>query len=193
MQSYRPVCSCFRLLGDARCCKDESADSWNATCEINWLKGWAGWQMRFTHFVQLGLEPNESPLWYLLGRRAAGSFACSHRCGADLLIPIFRRKSNGGVNTEHEKVSLMLIRVQNWSSTDRDFLISATKQLCPSFVFQDRTKKSENSSLNPLSEKAVSDVVRININVQDEDNNTHRFIYATPSKDNILLSFEGVA
>ncbi|KAG3164495.1 hypothetical protein PI126_g5066 [Phytophthora idaei] len=134
----------------------------------NWLKGWDGWQMRFTHFVQLGLEPNESPLWYLLGRRAAGSFACSHRCGADLLIPIFRRKSNGGVNTEHEK-------------------------LCPSFVFQDRTKKSENSSLNPLSEKAVSDVVRININVQDEDNNTHRFIYATPSKDNKMLSFEGVA
>ncbi|KAG2925323.1 hypothetical protein PC119_g15449 [Phytophthora cactorum] len=79
-----------------------------------------------------------------------------------------RGKSNGGVNTEHEK-------------------------LCPSFVFQGRTKKSENSSLNLLSEKAVSDVVRININVQDEDNNIHRFIYATPSKDNKMLSFEGVA
>ncbi|KAF1788062.1 hypothetical protein GQ600_7162 [Phytophthora cactorum] len=82
---FVPVC----LLGDARCCKDESADSWNATCEIELAKRLGGWQIRFTHFVQLGLEPNESPLWYLLGRRAAGSFACSHRCGADLLIPSF--------------------------------------------------------------------------------------------------------
>ncbi|ETP12076.1 hypothetical protein F441_12487 [Phytophthora nicotianae CJ01A1] len=43
----------------------------------NWLCGWEGWQVEFTRFIQLRLAPNEKTLWYLLGRRAAGTFPCA--------------------------------------------------------------------------------------------------------------------
>ncbi|KAG1706407.1 hypothetical protein DVH05_001555 [Phytophthora capsici] len=38
-----------------------------------WRSKWRKWYVGFTHFVQLALGPNEDTLWYLLGRRAAGT------------------------------------------------------------------------------------------------------------------------
>ncbi|EGZ26490.1 hypothetical protein PHYSODRAFT_320426 [Phytophthora sojae] len=79
---------------------------------------WEGWYVGFTHFVQLHLEPNEDTLWFLLGRRAAGIFP-RNQSGADLLIPMFKKRSNsrpvGGETTrgEQEGHEVLMMLIQN--------------------------------------------------------------------------------
>ena len=152
-----------------------------------WLSKWDGWQMGFTHFVQLTLEPTEETLWYLLGRRAAGIFPRNQK-GADLLIPIFWKKSSDEVmfesemNTEDVKVSLILIQVKNRASHDSGFPSSATTKLCPSHVFGGKPKLAEN----PLSKQSVRDVICIYMNVQDENSKHRRFVYAKKLDDTKL-------
>ncbi|CAH0480523.1 unnamed protein product [Peronospora belbahrii] len=159
-----------------------------------WLSKWDGWQMSFTHFVQLKLEPTVETLWYLLGRRAAGIFPRNQK-GADLLIPIFWKKNDSDAASKSEtksddeadaKVSLILIQVNNHAPHDREFSKSVTTKLCPSFVFGQtirKTRKSVKDSDNSLSKISVRDVICIHMCVQDEDNTHHRFIYAEKPKD----------
>ncbi|KAL3659928.1 hypothetical protein V7S43_015229 [Phytophthora oleae] len=148
------------------------------TAFYKWLLKWEGWYVGFTHFVQLAREPDEDTLWYLLGRRAAGVFP-RDKDGADLLIPMFKRKLKGESNekTENEKVSLMLVQVENWSSRDSEFPQSTTKELSPEFVFK--------AAENPLSKKTVADVIRIYMNVGDEASGLSRFIFASPLAENL--------
>ena len=41
------------------------------------------------------------------------------------------------------KVLLVLIQMKNWSARDSEFAMSATTNLCPSFVFGEKLKKSQ--------------------------------------------------
>ncbi|KAL3659885.1 hypothetical protein V7S43_015187 [Phytophthora oleae] len=137
-----------------------------------WLSKWEGWYMGFTHFVQLVLEPDEETLWYLLGRRAAGVSPRGQN-GADLLIPMFRRQSEGDSDaktseTSKQEVSLMLVQVKDRSFRDSEFTQAASKQLSPSFLF--------DSTGNPLSKKADGDVIRIYMDIGEEANGVSRFI-----------------
>ncbi|POM65162.1 hypothetical protein PHPALM_19170, partial [Phytophthora palmivora] len=174
-----------------------------------WQSQWKDWYVGFTHFVQLQLEPNEDTLWYLLGRRAAGIFP-QNQFGADLLIPIFWKKSIDGTEMETdasvgssmetddkakvmeeagEKVSLILIQVKSRQPKDMGFSQSAMMKLCPWFVFRNR---SPTSAENPLSKKPVNEVVRIYMNLREEvvipknkkNPSKFKFIYSTAEEDN---------
>lgn len=148
----------------------------------SWLTGWDGWQMGFTHFVQLRVEPDENTLWFLLGRRAAGIFPRNKRSGADLLIPIFRKVSNDGVGTDPEKISLMLVKVK----PDCDLSKFGLERLLLSFVFgsgeSSEKSQTEQGRGNSLSEKPIRDVIRISMNMQDRNQN-QRFVYAAGDGD----------
>ncbi|KAG7399759.1 hypothetical protein PHYBOEH_008093 [Phytophthora boehmeriae] len=150
-----------------------------------WRSQWKDWYMGFTHFVQLQLEPNEDTLWYLLGRRAAGIFPRNQN-GADLLIPVFRKRSvdESAMEVDDDKVeakvSFMLIQVKNRSPKDGGFSQSATRKLCPWFVFKD-----ENGYPSPLLSQAVQEIIRIYMNVGEEhETKLAKFVYSSSSEDN---------
>ncbi|KAK1940986.1 hypothetical protein P3T76_007692 [Phytophthora citrophthora] len=141
-----------------------------------WKKKWNGWYMGYTHFVQLTGEPSEDTLWYLLGRRAAGVFPRGQD-GADLLLPMVKRKSDAesdsseesdGETTE-EKVSLMLVQVGSYSQ-DSAVPLSKTEVLASWIVFE---------AGHSLSKIAVNDVIRICMDIGEEASGVSRFIVAT--------------
>ncbi|KAL3663873.1 hypothetical protein V7S43_011285 [Phytophthora oleae] len=121
-----------------------------------WQKKWDGWHMGFTHFVQLVREPDEDTLWYLLGRRAAGVFPRGQH-GADLLIPMVKRKSDSESDSREEsdeeatedEISLMLVQVGNCFQ-DSEVSLCTTKEFAFWFVFE---------AGNSLSKIAVDDVI----------------------------------
>ncbi|KAL3659944.1 hypothetical protein V7S43_015245 [Phytophthora oleae] len=94
-----------------------------------------------------------------------------------------KSESDSNENTDNE-VSLMLVKVGNWSSRDSAIFHSETKELSPWFVFTE----------NPLSKLAVNDVIRIYMDVgeesngvsdEDEEDDVSRFIYGSPLTDNL--------
>ncbi|EGZ05249.1 hypothetical protein PHYSODRAFT_342634 [Phytophthora sojae] len=164
--------------------------------------------MGFTHFVQLQLEPNEDTLWFLLGRQAAGIFP-RNQYGADLLIPMFKKRSTsrpvGGETTrgeqEEQEVLMMLIQVKNRSPVDGGFSRAATEKLCPWFVFGKNSDGNSSAGKstgaigrdpNPLSSTDVRDTIRIYMNVRGRTRDG-KFIYATTMKDNLKPKKKGNA
>ncbi|KAG1706395.1 hypothetical protein DVH05_001542 [Phytophthora capsici] len=123
---------------------------------------------------RLSLDPNEDTLWYLLGRRAAGILP-RNQDGAELIIPIFKKclkcRSNVAADEKTQEVSLVLIQVKNRSSNDREV---STEGLT-------------------LTQKAVCDVIRINIGVlgEQEGKRRVRFIYATPLDGSVKSNEDG--
>lgn len=91
-----------------------------------WRSQWDDWQLGFSHFVQLELEPNGDTLWFLLGRQVVGVFPRNQK-GVDAVIPMIRKlKSTGESNADSEAKSelesevvgsMILIQVKN---VDRD-------------------------------------------------------------------------
>ncbi|EGZ26718.1 hypothetical protein PHYSODRAFT_320623 [Phytophthora sojae] len=173
-----------------------------------WCSKWDGWYVGFTHFVQLQLEPNEDTLWFLLGRQAAGIFP-RNQYGADLLIPMFKKRSNsrpvGGETTrgeqEEHEVLMMLIQVKNRSPVDGGFSRAATEKLCPWFVFGKNSDGNSSAGKstgeiggdpNPLSSTDVRDTIRIYMNVRSRTRDG-KFIYATTMKDNLKPKKKGNA
>lgn len=55
-----------------------------------WMNKWEGWEVGFSHFVELTHVPTKAALWSMLARRAAGVLPRGHT-GADLIIPIVHR------------------------------------------------------------------------------------------------------
>ncbi|EGZ26708.1 hypothetical protein PHYSODRAFT_283985 [Phytophthora sojae] len=181
----------------------------NLRPEFNkWCSKWDGWYMGFTHFVQLQLEPNEDTLWFLLGRQAAGIFP-RNQYGADLLIPMFKKRSTsrpvGGETTrgeqEEQEVLMMLIQVKNRSPVDGGFSRAATEKLCPWFVFGKNSDGNSSAGKstgaigrdpNPLSSTDVRDTIRIYMNVRGRTRDG-KFIYATTMKDNLKPKKKGNA
>ncbi|EGZ26706.1 hypothetical protein PHYSODRAFT_473621 [Phytophthora sojae] len=168
----------------------------NLRPEFNkWCSKWDGWYMGFTHFVQLQLEPNEDTLWFLLGRQAAGIFP-RNQYGADLLIPMFKKRSNS-----RPEVLMMLIQVKNRSPVDGGFSRAATEKLCPWFVFGKNSDGNSSAGKstgeiggdpNPLSSTDVRDTIRIYMNVRGRKSDG-KFIYATTMKDNLKPKKKGNA
>ncbi|EGZ26783.1 hypothetical protein PHYSODRAFT_475269 [Phytophthora sojae] len=160
----------------------------NLRPEFNkWCSKWDGWYMGFTHFVQLQLEPNEDTLWFLLGRQAAGIFP-RNQYGADLLIPMFKKRSNS-----RPEVLMMLIQVKNRSPVDGGFSRAATEKLCPWFVFGKNSDGNSSAGKStdeigrdpkPLGSTDVRDTIRIYMNVRGRKSDG-KFIYATTMKDNL--------
>ncbi|KAG7378638.1 hypothetical protein PHYBOEH_000295 [Phytophthora boehmeriae] len=79
------------------------------------------------------------------------------------------------------KVSFMLIQVKNRSPKDSGFSQSATKKLCPWFVFKDE---------NTLVETPIREIIRIYMNVgEEQESKCFQFIYSssfdhnTPEKE----------
>eukprot|EP00644_Phytophthora_capsici_P006661 jgi/Phyca11/18435/fgenesh1_pg.PHYCAscaffold_36_\ len=114
----------------------------------DWLEDWNGWQICFSHFVDLQEEPTENVLWKLLDRRAAGTFPRGQR-GADLLIPIFRPKCD---SYPEGKVSFIVVQVK-----DDKFPDSALRKLSCSYVFKEA---------NTLSKLKNHEVIRLYIQVK---------------------------
>ncbi|EGZ10011.1 hypothetical protein PHYSODRAFT_522222 [Phytophthora sojae] len=181
----------------------------NLRPEFNkWCSKWDGWYVGFTHFVQLQLEPNEDTLWFLLGRQAAGIFPRNQN-GADLLIPMFKKRSNsrpvGGETTRGEQegheVLMMLIQVKNRSPVDGEFSKAATERLGPWFVFGKNSDGNSSAGKStdeigrdpkPLGSTDVRDTIRIYMNVRGRTRDG-KFIYATTMKDNLKPKKKGNA
>ncbi|KAH7492663.1 uncharacterized protein KRP23_1564 [Phytophthora ramorum] len=155
------------------------SDRATTTALYDWYLRWDGWQIGFTHCVQLKLPPNEDTVWYLLGHRAAGLFPRNQK-GAGLLIPIFRKeKVLVGLTVEWKtEASVILVQVKNRYPSDNEFSKSAANQLCPSFVFGKKKKREkkedpedgnipvvnppkETLPASPLSKEPFRDVIRI--------------------------------
>ncbi|KAG2944375.1 hypothetical protein PC117_g9064 [Phytophthora cactorum] len=142
---------------------------------------------------QLRLEPNEDTLWYLLGRRAAGTFPRDQR-EVDLLIPMFWKRSINGSEMETDektkeigdKESMILIRVKNRYPKDSDFSMS---KLRPRVIFEDEATSDTNSDANPLSKRANNEIIRVYMNLQEvrqrseQGNDFFNFIHCISFKD----------
>ncbi|EGZ05178.1 hypothetical protein PHYSODRAFT_342550 [Phytophthora sojae] len=154
----------------------------NLRPEFNkWCSKWDGWYMGFTHFVQLQLEPNEDTLWFLLGRQAAG-ISPRNQYGADLLIPMFKKRSNsrpvGGETTrgEQEGHEVLMMLIQN--SDGNSSAGKSTGEI--------------GGDPKPLSSTDVRDTIRIYMNVRGRKSDG-KFIYATTMKDNLKPKKKGNA
>ncbi|KAF1780803.1 hypothetical protein GQ600_549 [Phytophthora cactorum] len=158
-----------------------------------WKSQWKEWHMGCTHLKQLRLEPNEDTLWYLLGRRAAGTFPRDQR-EVDLLIPMFWKRSINGSEMETDektkeigdKESMILIRVKNRYPKDSDFSMS---KLRPRVIFEDEATSDTNSDANPLSKRANNEIIRVYMNLQEvrqrseQGNDFFNFIHCISFKD----------
>ncbi|KAL3670999.1 hypothetical protein V7S43_004183 [Phytophthora oleae] len=125
----------------------------------DWLKSWNGWQVCFSHFVDLQEEPTEDVLWKLLDRRAAGTFPRGQK-GADLIIPIFHPKCD---LYPEGSVSFIVVQVKNRVDKDDKFPDSALRKLSCPYVF----KKA-----NSLSKFKNHEVIRLYMSLRevlDED------------------------
>jgi hypothetical protein len=127
-----------------------------------WREQWQDWRMRFTHFVQLELEPNEDTLWCLLGRRAAGILP---RCndGFDLLVPMFWRADKPGQRSAEVKarVSLLLIQVGGGS-----FEASAVSQ-AREWPSRHGADEVESSQARTLRQRSRRERIRIVMDLRD--------------------------
>ncbi|KAG3239019.1 hypothetical protein PI124_g16035 [Phytophthora idaei] len=158
-----------------------------------WKSQWKEWHMGCTHLKQLRLEPNEDTFWYLLGRRAAGTFPRDQR-EVDLLIPMFWKRSINGSEMETDektkgigdKESMILIRVKNRYPKDSDFSLS---KLRPRVIFEDEATSDTNSDANPLSKRANNEIIRVYMNLQEvrqrseQGNDFFNFIHCISFKD----------
>jgi hypothetical protein len=119
------------------------------------LLRWRGWKVGFSHFVQLSEMPNESVLWAMLARRAAGIFPRNTK-GVDLIIPIF----NGAT------VSMALIQAKNRADGDPAFPHSASTAMWPSVVFT-----------NELKQRGRNDVVLIYMSLRGANATARKSFY----------------
>ncbi|EGZ18105.1 hypothetical protein PHYSODRAFT_502202 [Phytophthora sojae] len=139
-----------------------------------WRSQWSDWQLGFSHFVSLELEPNEDTLWFLLGRYAAGIFPCKQN-GVYLVIPMFRKsklreKALHQANYESADedamgVSMILIRVAD-DDNDAKLDERTATELSPAYVF---------SPENPLHQKSCNQVIRVCMGLQESPG---EFVYA---------------
>ncbi|KAK1946689.1 hypothetical protein P3T76_002241 [Phytophthora citrophthora] len=118
--------------GNSEIINEEKMDAYR-----KWVESWDGWQVCFSHFVDLKKEPTTGVLWKLLDRRAA-SVLPREQLGADLIIPIFHPKDRD-VHPEGS-VSFILVRVNSQVGGDDEFPDSALRELSPSYVFEKTDK-----------------------------------------------------